>query len=158
MATKNSGKVFEEDFKNSVPNGVFYQRIKDDTMKFKNVHNVCDAIMYTFPNLILLELKSTKAVSMPFGNLKVEQVSGLVDHANRHGVIAGFIFNYRKQGRTFFVGATYVKKYIETATRKSFPMDWVENVGTEIHGIIKRTRFWYDLRLFISQLTFRKGM
>lgn len=141
----SEGKKFEADFKKSIPEDVFFQRIKDDTMGFKGVVNICDYIMYTMPNMFLFELKSTKLASMPFTNLKKAQVEGLSEASVKDGIRAGFIFNFRTHGKTYFLDAECVASYLNLSSRKSFPLEMVEKRGIEVAGTLKRTRTTYDV-------------
>ena len=80
---KNPGKVFEEDIKKSVPKEYWIYRFKDGTANFsgsknENVrfqaHNICDFMIMTKENLILLELKSHKGSSIPFSCIRKNQI------------------------------------------------------------------------------------
>ena len=48
---KNMGKVFEKEFKDSVPADCFLERYKDDTSGFYGVSNPADFRLYKFPVL-----------------------------------------------------------------------------------------------------------
>lgn len=71
---KNMGKVFEKEFKESVPADCFLERYKDDTSGFYGVSNPADFRLYKFPVLILLELKTHKGKSLPLVKIR-ERVS-----------------------------------------------------------------------------------
>lgn len=141
MASK--GKLFEEDFKKSIPSDVFYQRLKDDTSGFKGVNNICDYIIYRHPSLFLFELKSHKGKSIPFDALRVNQIEGLYKASYIRGVKAGFIFNFRDSEETYFVPAKEVYDFICSGCRKSFPISWCKDNGISLGSIKKRTRFTY---------------
>ena len=85
----NYGKRFEEDFLKSTPAGVFKLRIKDDTLRFKNVNNPADVILFFRGKMFLLELKSTKEKSLPYGNIQDNQLNGLYESSRIEGIIAG---------------------------------------------------------------------
>ncbi|SCB92219.1 recombination protein U [Priestia flexa] len=103
--SKNPGKAFEKDFYDSIPENVFAYRMKDDSLGFANVKNPCDFILYKIPNLYLLELKSHKGKSIPFGALQLNQVESLYQYSTIDGVKAGFVFNFRDVNETYFVNA-----------------------------------------------------
>ena len=79
---KNMGKVFEKEFKESVPADCFLERYKDDTSGFYGVSNPADFRLFRFPTLILIELKSHKGKSFPLSKIKSNvsrcKVSGCV--------------------------------------------------------------------------------
>lgn len=160
MVKKNPGKVFEEDFKKSVPEDCWIYRFKDGTANFdgqknENVRfqakNICDFQVMTKDNLFLLELKSHANVSIGFDCIRDNQVNEMtkIDHPR---IKAYFIFNFRDMEKTFAIEATKIKEYMETATRKSFPFTWCEENGIEIKGIKKRTRWKYDLEKFFNDM------
>jgi recombination protein U len=148
----NEGKKFEDDFKNSIPKDIIYARLKDDTMKFKNVVNVCDYILYQYPYIYPLELKSHKGKSIPFDCIREEQASGLFKWSARKGVKAGFIFNFRDTDETYFVDAVSVKQFMEAGERKSFPIEWCKTHGRRIIQNKLRTRFRYELNKFLDEV------
>lgn len=147
---KSAGKLFEEDFKKSIPKDVFTQRLKDDMSGFKGVANICDYILYRYPYLYLFELKSHKGKSIPFSALREKQYSGLNMVSNFKGVTAGFIFNFRDYNKTYFVDADVLYSYIIAEEKKSFSLKWCEDNGVIIGQKKKRTRYRYRLDEFLD--------
>ena len=86
---KNMGKVFEKEFKDSVPADCFLERYKDDTSGFYGVSNPADFRLYKFPVLILLELKTHKGKSLPLAKIRPAQLSGMLKAVNYLGVCGG---------------------------------------------------------------------
>lgn len=152
----NEGKKFEQDFEKSIPEDMYYKREKDDTAGFRGVHNSHDYTLYRFPNLCLMELKSVKGKSIPFSNITNNQLEGLYNEGFKRGIIAGFLFNFRAVGQTYFVEVGKVWDYIKTAERKSIPVVWCEENGILLRGKKKRTRWRYDVDDLISKL--RRGL
>lgn len=74
---KNMGKVFEKEFKDSVPDNVYLERYKDDTSGFYGVSNPADFRLYVFPMLILLELKTHKGKSLPLSKMRKAERAGI---------------------------------------------------------------------------------
>lgn len=158
---KNQGKRFEEDWKNSIPDKIFFYRFRDGTANFagtknENVRfqqkNMCDCLLYDSENLFLLELKSTKGKSIPFGNIRQNQLDELVRVSDFSGVYSGFVFNFRDVEKTYFLDANTTFDYIMTADRKSFPIDFVDSKGIQIKQTLLRTRYRYDTLKFISDI------
>jgi recombination protein U len=148
----SAGKKFEQDWKNSMPIGVFYYRFRDGTANWKdgeNPHvrfqqtNICDCLMYLKPILWLVDLKTTLGKSIPFHNFKENQVRELNKAIMHEGIKAGFIINFRELEETYFVKANDVKNYIAKAERKSFPIDWCRENGIKVFQKKLRTRYRY---------------
>lgn len=119
--------------------------MKDDSLGFVGVRNPCDFILYKTPNIYLLELKSHKGKSIPFGALQAYQIESLHRYSQMDGVVAGFIFNFRDMSETYFVDATLVYQFYHTGERKSFSLEWTREHGLLIRQELKRTRYRYDL-------------
>lgn len=141
------GKIFERDFLNSFPDNIFVQRLKDDTMKFKNVLNCCDFIAYNSPYLFLFELKSTKLKSLPFNNISKYQIDTLYDYSKQKGVVSGFVINFRSNTySTYFVSADSMYSYYYNSDgRKSFSLEWVNENGILLPVTLIRTRYRIEI-------------
>jgi recombination protein U len=152
----NDGKKFEEDFRRSTPPEVYVHRVKDagsDKTHLRGVKNECDFIFYRYPWMYLLEMKSHKGKSIPFGALTAEQIEGLSEHAIRPGVKAGFVFNYRELGETYYVPAVDVAEYMCYTERQSFPVDWCRQVGRRVDQRLVRTRYRYDVDKLLREVS-----
>ncbi len=165
---KNPGKMFEEDFKDSIPDRCDVTRLKDAGGWSKSadlrftIKNPCDFIILSEGGLVSprgqykIELKSTSLKSLPFGNIKatkpgddgyeraIKFVRGLVDSQDK-GVWAGFIVNFRDTNETFRIPASNVLKFMTYADRASFPIAWFQEKGVRIKQTLKRIRYRYDL-------------
>lgn len=158
METKmNEGKRFEEDFKKSVPDGVWYYRFKDGTASWgggENVRfqsrNICDCMLFNGFNLYLIELKSHNATSFPLSAIREKQIEDMMEASRYFSVVPVVIINMRKYERTFMIHIFDICKFIENSERKSMPIDWMELHGEEIIGEKKRTRWKYDLSEYFS--------
>lgn len=157
---KNEGKLFEEDFKKSIPFDYGFYRFKDGTGNFggtknENVrfqaHNISDCEVMGKKYLFILELKSHKGSSIPFSCIRPTQLKEMSD-IKHEKVKAYFIFNYRDLESTFAIDVQTVKKYIEEADRKSIPIKWVIENGIELKGTKKKVRFRYDLESFFKKV------
>lgn len=158
---KNAGKMFEEDFKKSVPKDCWVYRFKDGTANFngtknENVrfqaHNICDFQVMTDKCLYLLELKSHAGTSIPFNCIRSTQLKEMTE-IEHEKIKSFFIFNFRNigNGGTIAVEAHKVKEYIETAERKSIPFSWCEENGIKIGMQLKKVRWRYDLEKFFNE-------
>ena len=150
---QNEGKRFEEDFLNSVPEDIFKMRIKDDTLHFKNVKNPADVLMYYNGLMYLLELKSTKEKSLPYGNIGEHQLEGLQKSCRVQGVVAGLVINFRSVEETYFLHINDALFFMQTVNRKSFPIEFVREKGILINCKKKRVRYGYNIKQFVENFS-----
>lgn len=154
----SSGKIFEADFKNSVPKTpeYFYYRFKDNASSFAGgdktrftTSNISDCMVMTLINLFLLELKTHAGASIPFSCIRKNQIVELakVDHPR---VKSYFILNYRDKEFTCAIPAKVLKEFMDSTTKKSIPLVWAKENGIEIIGTIKISRYKYNLEEFFT--------
>jgi recombination protein U len=157
----NEGKKFEQDIKDSVPEEVFYYRLKDGTASWGGEEtrfqsqNACDCIMFYNSHMYMLELKSHKGKSLPFSCIRDNQLSELVQ-ATQKGVKAGFIVNLRDVEKTYYVDAVTMQELINTSERKSIPLEFFETQCIKVFGEKKRTRWRYDILNLFYKIEVRK--
>ncbi len=166
---QNVGKLFEQDFKQSIPDHCWYKRLNDNASSFaggKNTRftstNECDYLMFddNTRTLYALELKSTQG-SLTFWredfknksfNIKKNQIQGL-QKWSCHCMVCGLIFNFRKQEKTFFVMIDKFLNYTSSLSKKSININDVLHMQPiEIFGKKKRTRFSYDIEQFLNEI------
>lgn len=68
----NKGKQFEQKFKEDMLkiDGVSLDRLPDQWNGLKNSSNICDFVVYKFPSIFYIELKSHNGNTFPFANLR----------------------------------------------------------------------------------------
>lgn len=142
---KSIGKIFEDEFRSSVPGDCYLERYKDDTSGFYGVSNPADFRLYIYPVLILLELKSHRGKSLPLDNIRDNQLRGMLRAVNHYGVYGGFLVNFRELEETYFLSVGYVEKFINSEERKSIPVEYFRENGVRIPQKKKRTLYKYDL-------------
>lgn len=118
---KNMGKVFEKEFKDSVPADCFLERYKDDTSGFYGVSNPADFRLYKFPVLILLELKTHKGKSLPLAKIRSAQLSGMIKAVNYLGVYGGYMVNFRDLGGDVFSFCRICREFCKSRGEKEYP-------------------------------------
>lgn len=169
--SQNKGKIFEIDWKNSIPSDTYYLRIVDPAVSWGNNEesnirfspkNPYDAIMYCYPNLFTLELKSTKGTSFSFEGtspmIKSNQIKELTRASQHKGIISGFIFNMRKYNKSWFLYIDDFNRFLENTNKKSINKDdIIEYGGIEVVGEIKRTRCRYYVGEFIERVKVKNG-
>lgn len=167
VSTNNAGREFERQFKNSCPKDVFIYKIKDnpnfsnDSMSISS-KNPFDFIMYSYPNLFLIEMKSTKGSSFSFSEkiIKKHQRDSLQLANNYYGIYAGFIFNFRPrklkngytENLTFYIGISTLNEFIDLTNKKSINIEDCRMLGIEIESNRKITRYDYNVTKFIEDV------
>lgn len=160
---QNSGKLFENDIKQSIPQECWIYRLRDNASSFANgdktrftSSNICDFLLLDdlTKTLFLIECKSTKSTSVPFTMIRENQLNGLLE-ASKHNLVAGMIVNFRNQDNdTFFLPISEYKNMVENLNKKSFNIKDLRNVNViRIGSTKKRTRYTYHIRDFIKEVT-----
>lgn len=154
----SSGKKFETNFKNSVPDNIFYYRFRDGTSswdkgkmtRFQQT-NICDCMMYDGRFLYLLELKSTKGKSLSLNNIRENQIKDLMAASEHENVIAGLVVNFADVEETYFmpIKLAYYWFY-EQIERKSIPIKEFKEKCIEIQAKKLKVNYRYDVQQFIE--------
>lgn len=155
----NSGKRFENNFKKSVPSDIFFYRFKDgssawggnDKVRFQS-SNICDCELFDGNRLYLFELKSIKGKSIPFGNIRENQLKELSEAQKFKNIIAGIVIEFNELERAFFIDIKNVIEFMKTSDRKSIPLDYLEIEGIEIEVTKKRTNCSFNIRKLLSEV------
>ncbi len=176
MATVNKGKLFENDFKKSIPDYCYVHRLRDSAMSYnknKNTSfawdNECD--FYLMDDLhrlfYAIECKSTKYPYMTVQINKDEdkkmisyhQIKSLNEMSKYNNIIAGFMFNFRhfEDDKDKYIETTYfqsVNDFIDMMNKlnkKSFNEIDLLTYGNaiKINGKKKITRFRWDIDEFL---------
>ena len=162
IIAQNAGKVFENDFKASVPDTCWIYRLRDNASSFAGgtntrftSSNICDYILYNDKTrtLFLVECKSTKSTSMSLSMLRDNQIKGLKE-ASKHMLVAGMLVNFRNEKNdTFFITIDEYLDMMESLNKKSFNIKDLESIGaTRVKSEKKRTRYKYDVQGMINDL------
>lgn len=162
----NPGKVFENNFKDSVPGDVYYLRLHDSAIGFDTEHSTqrfalkspFDCIMYKHPQMFALELKSTATSALSFRgkspNIKQHQINRLREAAAR-GIKAGFIINFRSSNHTYFlsIGDFDGITQHQMCTKSSISELQITQSGRGvlIPQSIKKVNWKYDLSVLFNQ-------
>lgn len=133
--SKNPGKVFERNFKASLPDDVMCYR-PPDAGQLLYRYNVsadekqnapCDFMIYDGDRLFMFELKSikTKAITVGIdketkGEIKYHQILSLRYHSQFRNVEAGFIVDFRYSDMTYYIPIQSFDRMMEDIGKKSF--------------------------------------
>ena len=153
---KKSGKRFEENWRESIPEDIFYYRLKDNSNNWSNSNktrftpsNICDCIVFDGDYLYTLELKSTKGKSLPYGNIKQHQIDDLKWCSEFAGVISGFVIEFDSLNECYFVEISLFEQFKETNQRKSLPIDFCRKNGLKIEIEKLRVNRRFDVAKFL---------
>jgi penicillin-binding protein-related factor A (putative recombinase) len=169
----SEGKQFEKDVQTSMKEqGIYHIRLKDVLLppnlrlKIRLPHNPYDLLSYYKLHLFPLEFKSTKDQNFSFSNsiIKNHQIEALTKAAQYDGVIAGFMFNFRKTNETFFVHIddfnTYKhiaengleNNYKSRVNKSSLPIGICREIGIPIQTVIKKVNYRYYINQLFDKL------
>ena len=158
---QNRGKQFEEVIKEAfltVPN-TSVVRLPDPVQGYLGYRNICDFIIYHYPNQLFIECKSVHGGTLPFSNITDNQWQGLLEMSKIDGVIAGVICWWIDKDVTAFIPISVLRDLKELG-HKSVSYQWdkyaIEDNGNcvrirEIHGKKKRVFFDYDMEGFLNE-------
>lgn len=157
----NKGKVFEQDWKNSIPNDIYYFRLKDTPSSFGQNNSVVrftlsspfDCFVFYKDALFPMELKSTKDKSLsiqrskeePSKDIKYHQIIGLQEASKFDGIYPGFVFNFR-ESETYWISIENFMKFLSNSTKKSInEKEVVDFGGIMIKRTLKKVHYSYDI-------------
>lgn len=172
----NSGKIFEAEIKESVPEDVYFQRMNDNISSWTQgvnarftPNNPYDFFAFYNNNLFCFELKSTKHLSLTYWRkdfenktskqnfmIRKNQIEGLLKASTYRDVHAGFLINFREVERTYWVNIIDFIEYTrkEKFNKKSVNEDDFISMGALcIPQKKKRVRYWYDMELLFKELS-----
>lgn len=167
--SKNVGKIFEEQWKNSTPEYALLYRIPDAATSFSGQDNLRFSRRNPFDYLLwdscrhrlyALELKTVAGKSISFerhkedkGEIHYYQIDGLSTWNKYDGITCGFVIEFRALERTLFIDIEEFQKLIKLIDKKSFNINDLDT--NEIRYIIVgqtklKTRFKYHVDDFLK--------
>ena len=150
---RDRGKIFEDNFKKSVPNEILYERFKDGTSNWSRsddkvrfqAKNVCDCFLFDSYVLLYLELKSHKGKSLPLNCIRENQQKELPKRQMHENVLSGLLVEFSDLERVFYLNIDDFIKFKETSDRKSIPLEYFIDYGIEVSARKLRTSCRYDI-------------
>lgn len=141
----------------SIPNWCFKYKFRDnprgseksDQFRF-TASNICDILLFDDRILYLLELKSVKGRSLPFGNINIKSLYEMDEKTDMPRARAYVVIEFRQDQKVYAIESWKVIGYMEKADRKSVPIAWAEEEGALIEGLLKRTRYQYNILKFLE--------
>ena len=173
---QNAGKIFETQFKKSIPDTMLLIRLNDSAQSFKKSKfarftpkNPCDFLAYDTltHKLYAIECKSTKYKSISFEDVEseeeqnkmihVHQIESLTRFSKYDGVVGCFIFNFRDEKnnmeRTYYQDIEHFNQMVFSIHKKSFDeIDIIKNGGIKINGNRKRLYYIWSLDKLFEKL------
>lgn len=171
---KNVGKKFEDAWKSSVPEDVYYLRLHDSANSFNQNSSTlrfsmkspydCQLFDGKTRTLYCLELKSASGKSMSFerkkgdnksANIKYHQIESLTKASQYVGMVVGFVMNFRFEDKdteiTYFQSITDFNKMIDSITKKSFNLiDLLKYNPIKIEQTKKKVNYTYNVEKFLE--------
>ena len=153
----NRGKQFEQRIRKQFEklDNTFVLRLYDVTMGYKEINNPCDLIVYRYPNIILLECKTTNQVTLNFkSQIRPNQLNSLLQNKDIKGVISGIMCWFIHNDKTIFIPIQYINELIKEG-KKSFNVnDYNSMEVIELAGLKKRVFFDYNLQEFLEAISY----
>lgn len=162
---KNLGKVFEQNFRKSIPvsEKIYYYRLKDtassyyggnENLRFSQ-NNIADSFLFYvgdyMTNLLILEFKNHKGKSLPLSCIKENQLNGMIDANKKIGVIPMLVVFFIDVEKCYSLNIEFVEEFIENNERKSIPINYFEEYGTEIEVTKLKTNYRYNIEKWLNQ-------
>ena len=162
------GKVFEENFKKSVPKEYYFHRLKDQAVAFSggnskfSTANPFDCMIYTGKNLHCIELKS-KNGAITFWRedldhdgkkhtfeIKKHQIVGLSRAAEYNGVYAGIVINFRNADKTIYIPIGRFTEFTENTEKNSINYKDALEIGIELEVKHLKVNERYNIQQLIE--------
>lgn len=166
---KNVGKVFEQNWKKSIPDNIFYYRPPDAAQSFNtnnpnlrfSAKSPCDYFMFDGDILYALELKSVGTKSISFEREKTDngiihkhQIDNLEKFSTYRNIISGFIFDFRLSDMTYFCFMNDFLNIMERLDKKSFNeadlLKWCDPITIQKRKL--RVNYRYNINLFLQEV------
>lgn len=166
---KNPGKTFEGDIKKSCQRDhIFVDRVRDNATSYFDIdqieslyskENPYDFHIYKYPNLMCVECKYTKHVSMSIQThkddknkmIKLHQIEALTNASQFEGIKAGFFFCFynenTNQEATYYMPIQNFNKFLNNENKKSINIiDIVKYGCIKVEQVKLRTHYHYDIK------------
>ena len=126
--------------------GFYVQRIPDQMSFLKGSKNPCDYIVYKYPYMFLMEMKTTAGSSLPLRNISEFQMKSLNDCFLTKGVIGLYLVWFYDKNVTVAILGDYIAKL----EKKSIRYD--DENCIRIEGTKKKKYFEYNFTKLFSEV------
>ena len=159
---KNLGKKFENSWRESVPDEVFFYRFRDSSgawggnnqLRF-TPSNIADNLLFYNGCLFLNELKSHKGKSIPLDKIignktKEKQIEDLYEANQFYNVFSNLIVFFSDEERCFALDIENFLFFMQDNDRKSIPIEYFEGMGREIKVTKLRSNYKFDIKEWLG--------
>lgn len=166
---KSVGKVFEENWKKSVPENIWIYRPPDAAQSFNQSSNLrfsqkspCDYMMFDGNHFFCLELKTVAGKSISFertkkdkGEIHYHQIEYLKSCLSFKNIIPGLIIDFRGTDNTWFLHIKEWDGLINSIDKKSFNESDLLSYSYPILISKKKLKvnYRYNIQQFIDDVT-----
>lgn len=162
----NSGKDFENQIRDSMPEEVFYYRLKDPAQSFGqdssktrfSLSNPYDFFMYSYPYAYTIENKSKQTNSLSWTldiktkgkDIKASQLIELFE-SYKKGLISGLLINFREVNETYFLHIRDFMDFAAKTNKSSISLSDVREFnGFLVPQRLKKVKYAYDINALIQ--------
>lgn len=163
------GKIFEQQWKKSVSDDMYYLRLKDNPSSFGQdsnfvrftLDNPFDCFIFYNGFLFPMELKSTELSSISIQRtkedkgkmIKLNQIKGLLESNRYDKIHSGFIFDFRNTNNTYWLSIDGFNRFLENSNKKSInEKDIIEYKGILVTKVIKRVKYIYNIKELLNKI------
>ena len=159
---KNLGKKFEDNWRESVPDNVFFYRFRDSSgawggnnqLRF-TPSNIADNLLFYNGCLFLNELKSHKGKSIPLDKIignktKEKQIEDLYEANRYNNVFSNLIVFFSDEERCFALDIENFLFFMQDNEGKSIPIEYFEGMAREIKVEKLKTNYRFDIKEWLG--------
>lgn len=167
----NRGKDFEGQVYDGFVKieGVSIDRLPDPMAGYAGVRNICDFLVYKYPNQYYIECKSCYGNTLSihsndpkrkYGAITNNQWEGLLEKSKIPGVRAGILVWFIDHDETYWLDIRLLQRYKDEGNKSiSYYADWVDftmethSQWDRIAGKKRRVLFDYDFIPFFEEMS-----
>ena len=161
---RNPGKIFENDFKKSIPKDVWNKKWPDSAIGFNTedsrqrfaAKSPFDYILCKKGQMYDFELKSTKDKRLSFRGrdpaIKMRQIEELINAKRVGKAKTGLIINFRLFEETYVIDPEIFLAFAENTAKSSINIEDVRLIGIKIPQTRLRRHYRYDINTLLKAL------
>lgn len=163
------GKIFEQQWKKSINENMYYFRLKDNPSSFGRdstyvrftLDNPYDCFIFYNRFLFPMELKSTELTSMSLQRckedkgkmIKLHQIESLSKSNKYDGIFAGFVFDFRSTDNTYWLSIDNFSLFLSENDKKSInEKDIIKYKGIKVQKSKKRVKYLYNIKELLNEI------
>ena len=159
---KNQGKIFEQDFRASLPldnPNLFFYRFKDGTASWGDKNNpnvrfqqknISDAMIFYKGFLFIIELKSHRGKSLPFSCIRDNQFKEMYEASFKKNVFPIVIIFFSDLEECFALKMTDIIELRSKNISKSISLLFVREKGVRIDCRKLQTHYRFEIQDFLE--------